>query len=63
MIQKIKFILAIRCHEENLRISFLINKFRKGFGYTALLIISTYDKTEIIADAKSKVSYELSGDD
>tara|TARA_B110000003_G_C16537547_1_gene491346 strand:+ start:493 stop:705 length:213 start_codon:yes stop_codon:yes gene_type:complete len=63
MIQKIKLILAIRCHGENLRISFLFNKLRKGFGYTPLSIISIYDKTEVIVDARSKVSFEISGDD
>ena len=63
MIQKIKLILAKRCYEENLRKSFLFNKLRKGFCYTHLSIISTYDKTEVYADARSKVSFEISGDD
>ncbi len=62
-IQKIKLSLAIRCHEENLRISFLCNKLRKGFGFILVSIISTYDNTEVIVDARSKVSFEISSDD
>ena len=62
-IQKIKHSLAIRFHEENLLISFLFNKLRKGFRFTLVSIISTNDNTEVIEDPRSKVSFETSNDD